>query len=362
MSPTGTERKLTLPAGGSFTAAFSRDSKKIAITHTTDNGIRLLVADVATAAVRPVLDGGVNGLAGGCSWLDDSNGFLCRLIPDGRGGPPAETAVPTGPNIQENLGAVAAGRTYQDLLTSPHEERLYDYYYTSQPAWVGLDGQKTTFGTPAVYASLALSTDGQWLVVDAREAAVFVRRARGAVPARRRALGSHGQGGAQARRRADGRHDSDQWRVRRTARIHVARARAGDAVLGRGARQRRHPEQGPASRSRDGDQGAVHRPAGRAAENGMAVRRHPVHREELGAVERKRSRDADAPHLGVRQRRARARPGSCCRRIATRIPALRCSGPARRWSCTSATRSTSRARARRRKAIGRSSIGSTSRR
>jgi dipeptidyl aminopeptidase/acylaminoacyl peptidase len=163
--PTGTERKLALPAGGTFAAVFARDSRKIAITHTTDNGIRLLVADVATAAVRPVVDGGINGLAGGCSWLDDSSGFLCRLVPEGRGAPPVDAGVPPGPNIQQNLGGTAPGRTYQDLLTSAHEERLYDYYYTSQPAFVSLDGKKTVLGSPAVYASLSLSTDGQWLVV-----------------------------------------------------------------------------------------------------------------------------------------------------------------------------------------------------
>ena len=162
---TGTERKLVLPNSGTFAAAFSRDSKKIAITHTTDSGIRLLIADVASAAVRPVLDGGINGLAGGCSWLDDSNGFLCRLVPDGRGAPPADAGPPTGPNIQENMGGTAPGRTYQDLLTSAHEERLYDYYYTAQPAFVSLDGRRTPVGPPAVYASLSLSTDGQWLVV-----------------------------------------------------------------------------------------------------------------------------------------------------------------------------------------------------
>jgi dipeptidyl aminopeptidase/acylaminoacyl peptidase len=162
---TGTERKLALPAGGTFAAVFARDSRKIAITHTTDNGIRLLVADVATAAVRPVVDGGINGLAGGCSWLDDSSGFLCRLVPEGRGAPPVDAGVPPGPNIQQNLGGTAPGRTYQDLLTSAHEERLYDYYYTSQPAFVSLDGKKTVLGSPAVYASLSLSTDGQWLVV-----------------------------------------------------------------------------------------------------------------------------------------------------------------------------------------------------
>jgi dipeptidyl aminopeptidase/acylaminoacyl peptidase len=161
---TGAERKLALPTSGSFVATFSPDGKHLGITHTTDNSIRLLVADVATGQVRVLVEGGVNGLAGGCTWRDDSSGFLCRLIAEGRAAAPAEPAVPSGPSIQENLGRTAPGRTYQDLLTSPYEEQLYDHYYTSQPAWVALSGQKTAFAKPAVYAGLSVSTDGNYLV------------------------------------------------------------------------------------------------------------------------------------------------------------------------------------------------------
>jgi dipeptidyl aminopeptidase/acylaminoacyl peptidase len=162
---TGVERKLALPTHGSFSPAFSPDGKKIAITHSTDKGTGLLVADVATGAVRTVMATGVNGLGGGCSWLEDSTGFLCGLIPAGRGPAPAPPLVPTTPNIQENIGTVAAGRTYQDLLTSAHDEQLYDYYFTSQPAWVDLAGATTPFGRPAVYAGLQVSTNAQYLIV-----------------------------------------------------------------------------------------------------------------------------------------------------------------------------------------------------
>lgn len=162
---TGSERKLTLPTQGSFSPAFSPDGKKIAITHSTDSGTRLLLADVATGAVRTVLDGGVNGLGGGCSWLEDSMGFLCGLIPAGRGAAPATPRVPTAPNTQENMGVIAAGRTYQDLLTSAHDELLYDYYFTSQPAWVDMAGTKTPFGKPAIYSGLQVSTNAQFLIV-----------------------------------------------------------------------------------------------------------------------------------------------------------------------------------------------------
>ena len=162
---TGTERTIPLPADGSVSASFSPDSKKIAITHTTDRSVRLLVTDVATLQPRVVLDGGLNGLAGGCTWLENSSGFFCRLIPDGRGPSPAKPQVPAAPNVQESLGRTAPGRTYQDLLTNPHDEALFDYYFTSQLAWVDLAGKKTNIGAPAVIQGASRSNDDQYLVV-----------------------------------------------------------------------------------------------------------------------------------------------------------------------------------------------------
>jgi dipeptidyl aminopeptidase/acylaminoacyl peptidase len=162
---TGTERNLALPPGSNYSASFAPDGQKIAITITTSSSIQLYLADVATAQVRPLLVGGINGLGGGCSWLDDSSGFLCRLIPDGRGPEPKAPAVPSGPAIQENAGRMAPSATYEDLLKNPYDESLYEYYYTSQLAWVDLTGKKTLFGKPAIYAGASVSTDANWLVV-----------------------------------------------------------------------------------------------------------------------------------------------------------------------------------------------------
>jgi len=162
---TGTERNLALPVTGFYAAGFSPDGKKISVTVTTSDSIQLFVVDVATAQVKPILTGGINGLAGGCSWKDDSSGFLCRLIPQGRGPEPKEPPVPSGPNIQENAGRAAPTATYEDLLKNPYDESLYEYYFTSQLAWVDLAGNRTPFGKPAIYAGADISTDGNWLVV-----------------------------------------------------------------------------------------------------------------------------------------------------------------------------------------------------
>ena len=62
--------------------------------------------------------------------------LLCATTVPGRGAAPALPAVPTGPNVQEHRGGVSPVRTYQDLLTSAHDEALFEYY-GSEPAGDG---------------------------------------------------------------------------------------------------------------------------------------------------------------------------------------------------------------------------------
>jgi dipeptidyl aminopeptidase/acylaminoacyl peptidase len=162
---TGVERPLVLPPAVSYSGVFSPDSKSLAITVTTSSSIGLYVANIATAAVKPVVASGVNALGGGCRWLDSSSGFLCSLIPAGRGPEPRAPAVPTGPAIQENTGTAAPSPTFEDLLKNPHDEKLYEHFYTSQLTWVDLAGAKTPFGTPGVYQGANISPDSRFVIV-----------------------------------------------------------------------------------------------------------------------------------------------------------------------------------------------------
>jgi len=52
--------------------------------------------------------------------------------PEGRGSEPAAPRVPVGPNIQETSGKFAQVATFQDLLRTPYDEKLFEYYATSQ--------------------------------------------------------------------------------------------------------------------------------------------------------------------------------------------------------------------------------------
>ena len=124
---TGAERKVVVPAGARVgTALFSPDGKRIAFTNTRETGIDLHIADVATGQSRIVPGTSINGLNGSCQWLDDSTALLCGFVPAARAAAPAAPKAPSGPNVQENYGKPGPVRTYQDLLTSAHDEALFE--------------------------------------------------------------------------------------------------------------------------------------------------------------------------------------------------------------------------------------------
>ncbi|MEO6213316.1 MAG: prolyl oligopeptidase family serine peptidase [Vicinamibacterales bacterium] len=164
---TGAEKQIVLPAGARVgSVSFSPDGKRLAFTNSRDAGIDLYVADVSTARARLVPGAALNGLNGGCQWLEDSSALLCGFVPSPRAAAPAAPRAPTGPNIQENSGKSGPVRTYQDLLTSAHDEALFEYYMQSQLAFVDpATGRRTPAGKPAMVSDVAASPDGRYLLV-----------------------------------------------------------------------------------------------------------------------------------------------------------------------------------------------------
>ena len=61
--------------------------------------------------------------------LSDSNTLIVKTTVKGRGEAPERSSpVPPGPIVQQTTGKEAPVRTYQDLLKSPHDEDLFEYY------------------------------------------------------------------------------------------------------------------------------------------------------------------------------------------------------------------------------------------
>lgn len=146
--------------------SWSPDEKKIAFTHTTDKHIELWVIDVATATAKRVGDFALNAVLGNpFEWISDSNRLLCTIVPPNRGNAPTPDHVPQGPVVQENVGKRAPARTYQDLLKSPSDEKIFEYYATSQAIITDLNGKWTPIGEAGMIADASASPDGRFVMM-----------------------------------------------------------------------------------------------------------------------------------------------------------------------------------------------------
>ena len=72
--------------------------------------------------------------------------------------------VPNEPNIQETAGKTGAVQTFQDTLRSPNDEKLFEFYTTSQIAIVGIDGKIKELGQPGIYDAPDISPDGKYIL------------------------------------------------------------------------------------------------------------------------------------------------------------------------------------------------------
>jgi dipeptidyl aminopeptidase/acylaminoacyl peptidase len=172
----GSERKVALPAGakinfpvrgfGGTWRAWSADGKHFFFMNTAQGGSELWVGDTETAAIRQIKGVRVNAVTGvPVQWMPDNKTLLVQLVAN-HGAPPAPPAVPTGPNVQESSGKKDTTPTYEDLLKSPYDEDLFDYYATSQLAFVDTaTGKATNVGKPSVFDDVMPSPDGNYVLV-----------------------------------------------------------------------------------------------------------------------------------------------------------------------------------------------------
>jgi dipeptidyl aminopeptidase/acylaminoacyl peptidase len=158
--------RIPLPENAKLNGvSWSHDSKKFAYILVTDKGQELWVATVENPTSPKRLTERLNTVIGGISWMPDTNHILCRLVPDGRGDEPVANTAPTGPNIQESIGNTSPTRTYQDLLSNPADEALFEHYATTQLAIINLDGKVKKVGKPGIFSGARPSPGGEHLLV-----------------------------------------------------------------------------------------------------------------------------------------------------------------------------------------------------
>lgn len=138
---------------------------KIAFTNTTQKGVDLYVIDIATKKATKINKAYLNVVLGsGITWLND-NTIIYRTATKPASAAPTKPLMPKGPTIQQNLGKAAPSATYQDLIKSPFDEQLFEFFGTSQLV-KNTNGVETPIGKPAIYANVNLSPDKNYMMIE----------------------------------------------------------------------------------------------------------------------------------------------------------------------------------------------------
>jgi len=156
----GSEVKIDIPSGARITSVeWSDDGKHFAFLNTTKTRVELWVGDAATGKIHNLKAIAINSVIGDpLSWMPDNHTLLVQLVPATRGPAPAEPVVPDEPNTQESSGRPGPVVTYEDLLKTPYDERLFEYYATSRLALVdSTTGTSRPIGDPAIFQAIDAS-------------------------------------------------------------------------------------------------------------------------------------------------------------------------------------------------------------
>src|SRR5262245_14675858 len=166
----GAERPVPLPAQARVAFLdWSADGTRFAFSNIAADGIELWVCEAATGEARRIAGVHLNDVLGyEAQFLPDHKTLLIKQVVDGKAAPPSAPPVPRGPNIQETAGK-AASSTYEarDVLKTPYDEDLFEYFATSQLALVDTTtGKVQPIAAPAMYRLAEVSPDGQHLLIE----------------------------------------------------------------------------------------------------------------------------------------------------------------------------------------------------
>ncbi len=159
---------IELPEKAKFSwPNWSFNGKWIALTRYLENGVELWVIDAQTGKAKPLTKPVINAvLSSGFTWLPDNQHIIAHIIPKDRGNPPEKPKVPVGPHIQESYEKFAKVWTYQDLLETPFDKNLFEYYATSQLVKIDIEtGKITKLNSPALFRYENPAPDGKHLLV-----------------------------------------------------------------------------------------------------------------------------------------------------------------------------------------------------
>jgi dipeptidyl aminopeptidase/acylaminoacyl peptidase len=150
------------------TAEWAPDSRRVALSLVDRGSVYLWLVDAVTFKARLATSQPLNAIIDrGFEWFGGSTRLVLRLRPEKEGAVPQSPVVPAGPNVQSTDGSKGASQlaTFEDLLKTPSDETLLDYFLSAQIGVLGTDGKLTRVGPVDRILGISPAPGGQHLLV-----------------------------------------------------------------------------------------------------------------------------------------------------------------------------------------------------
>jgi dipeptidyl aminopeptidase/acylaminoacyl peptidase len=157
---------LRFPAGARLlTPEWNGSGDRYALAVLFEDRAELWIGDAQGVKAVPNLKLNL-ALPDGFAWSADGKSVYARAVPANRGPVPTPPAAPTGPNVQQSSGRSSDTWTLQDMLASEYDEKLFEYYTTSQLVRVDAASTAVTaVGKPAQITTIDPAPDNTHVLV-----------------------------------------------------------------------------------------------------------------------------------------------------------------------------------------------------
>jgi dipeptidyl aminopeptidase/acylaminoacyl peptidase len=142
---------------------WSHNNHNFVFTLLTSQGTALYAADV-DRLLPTLIHPNISRVLNGVNWMPCGTQVVFSAVPEHHRKPVAPVA-PIGPRIQQSTGETSPTRTYQDLLKTPYDEELFQFYATTETVIADVSGVVLHRWPPAMYANVSPAPDGVHFLV-----------------------------------------------------------------------------------------------------------------------------------------------------------------------------------------------------
>lgn len=161
---TGKTTIIPVKTGPLFKPKWSPKSTHIAFL-TKDQGLRLNILDISRQKLSKLTNNKINGALSRTPFLwHPTGGSIIALVRE-HNQPAKLQSEAILPIIQEATGTKAPARTYQDLIKTPSDEKLFEQISKSKLMSIGLDGSEIDLNHNRMIQKFTLSPNGEQVLV-----------------------------------------------------------------------------------------------------------------------------------------------------------------------------------------------------